>query len=848
MREGSYQGSTRLLSRYMAWCALRRRLHRVSQLHSVAARSFAAAHASHHLLLVLDSLVQTCERGGPAGFVFPVERSSLTRRGARDGDWASDAACIRNCLLHLHKLAVGEEIQRSPSETLENALFSRWESVNRESKSSLPAHSYSPRQLRYLSRVANELIKCKNMMAYEDGNTFKANLIQATSQHQESIEELVHILAIALDQARDAYLNNFQSRNSGEFDKELSVYRCKKWNKLKGYYDASSACLIDAARRDPELRKEDLSDINLMKHVLLWLHKGVKEDKKYLAPVLKPYLDGLFDVSIENCWFLEEFDARKCELELKGLEEYCLGVHSGEIEPCMGLLDAAKTMSWAKAMVDFVDRFRHVEFRLVFPTGEGVAVSCPVRLPSRREHSSARALTLSRRDKAHAKIKLSNRCVLAAFHSALVGDRGSKSRNMRRHESSEEILRSVKSGNFWRNSTKPDIIPSSSVQDVSTLDNLSRVRRSRRSRPASYGFPEISITDQSDKKTLRRKYHTLKSLVYTEPVESIKELKRRPRSAGSTVRNKEALSRPSLLETLDFINGVKDALYEESGTSEAEDCGWSYEEEWLLSGRSPPNLVAGLSAPELLHLALGDLVSGLLQRGKFTILQELCTYLGSSGEGALFALHRLARAARSRSSERAANNWKLPESVDEARQSVQRYRRRPPDDVSGDEAPPQPPQPPQPPPLPRTLTKTNKIPNHYPDYISSKRLQDLENHLNYLEQVKSRLTLQQNLNYRQNCTGIINPIYDIKMPKDKFTVKRTKSLGRTFSSRHIGLEITRYNLTLGPKSGKKTNDVVTAMNGTSGETGLDLRSHFQQRYSNENVVGDSYRVSRVTVD
>lgn len=95
------------------------------------------------------------------------------------------------------------------------------------------------------------------------------------------------------------------------------------------------------------------------------------------------------------------------------------------------------------------------------------------------------------------------------------------------------------------------------------VDNLPRVvrRKSRRSRPAtSYGFPEISITNQSDTKTMRRKYHTLKSLVYTEPVENIKEMRRRPRSAGSTIRNKEAMSRPSILETLDFINGVKDAL------------------------------------------------------------------------------------------------------------------------------------------------------------------------------------------------------------------------------------------------------------------------------------------------
>lgn len=59
---------------------------------------------------------------------------------------------------------------------------------------------------------------------------------------------------------------------------------------------------------------------------------------------------------------------------------------------------------------------------------------------------------------------------------------------------------------------------------------------------------------------MRKKYHTLKSLVYKEPVENIKEMRERPRSAGSTMRNKEVLSRPSILETLDFINGVKDAL------------------------------------------------------------------------------------------------------------------------------------------------------------------------------------------------------------------------------------------------------------------------------------------------
>lgn len=141
----------------------------------------------------------------------------------------------------------------------------------------------------------------------------------------------------------------------------MHLFRSKKWNKLKEYYDASSACLIDAVRRDPDLRREDLKDpLNTMKNILHWLHKGAKDDKKYLGPVLKPYLDGLFTSSLENSWFLEDFDAKRCEKEFEGLKEYCVGVHDGNIEPCMGLLDAAKRLAWAKAMVDFVDRFRHV--------------------------------------------------------------------------------------------------------------------------------------------------------------------------------------------------------------------------------------------------------------------------------------------------------------------------------------------------------------------------------------------------------------------------------------------------------------------------------------------------------
>lgn len=97
-----------------------------------------------------------------------------------------------------------------------------------------------------------------------------------------------------------------------------------------------------------------------MKSILNWLHKGCKEDKKYLAPVLKPYLDGLFNSSLENSWFLEDFEMKQSSSEHDGLKEFCLGVHDGSIDPSMGLLEVAKKYTWAKVMVDFVEKFRHI--------------------------------------------------------------------------------------------------------------------------------------------------------------------------------------------------------------------------------------------------------------------------------------------------------------------------------------------------------------------------------------------------------------------------------------------------------------------------------------------------------
>lgn len=58
---------------------------------------------------------------------------------------------------------------------------------------------------------------------------------------------------------------------------------------------------------------------------------------------------------------------------------------------------------------------------------------------------------------------------------------------------------------------------------------------------------------------------------------------------------------------------------EESGTSDVEDTAWSMEEEWLVGQAAPLNLLSSRCGAQTLHLAPGDLVSALLDRGKFTV-------------------------------------------------------------------------------------------------------------------------------------------------------------------------------------------------------------------------------------
>lgn len=58
---------------------------------------------------VFYRLLQLCSQGGPAGYLSPVDRDAISRRGSRGVEWEADAQCVSACLQHLHRV-VGKQL------------------------------------------------------------------------------------------------------------------------------------------------------------------------------------------------------------------------------------------------------------------------------------------------------------------------------------------------------------------------------------------------------------------------------------------------------------------------------------------------------------------------------------------------------------------------------------------------------------------------------------------------------------------------------------------------------------------------------------------------------------------
>jgi hypothetical protein len=119
------------------------------------------------------------------------------------------------------------------------------------------------------------------------------------------------------------------------------------------------------------------------------------DDRRYLAPVLSPYLNSLFAASHQNGWHLEECRRRLSDHaeEMRVLGSYCNLVAESEVNATGALMDAVnKGWVWAENMLDTADYLMQsdvtgqpeVGLQLLLTPAEGEVIRRSVAVPSSR--------------------------------------------------------------------------------------------------------------------------------------------------------------------------------------------------------------------------------------------------------------------------------------------------------------------------------------------------------------------------------------------------------------------------------------------------------------------------------
>ncbi|KAJ8675297.1 hypothetical protein QAD02_011083 [Eretmocerus hayati] len=380
------KGRLRLVSRHMLRAILWWSLERTGP---DPLKSWAPDTLSQHVLLALDELLRALKCQNLRCYFQP--RCNLMLQCVRGGvphhddAYTADARLVESYLSALHDYSSEWLREPSPlvprnlssSELLDAELISRW----REVLASLPRgtmsnhNGYGQRQLQYLGLVVKEVLQAKESLNQDKPDTCRTffNISTMDSQINESTENLIYLMSLVLQQAKDqvnvSSLGRRKKRNRRRSQAE------RKRSCAKAYFDKSVDLLLDVVRKDRETAYLDLENHTVMAKTLLkWLYFGMDEDKKVLKPLLRPYLGNLFNASHEYAWHVESWRKRHdmYASEIRSLSLFCKLASSREILPANGIVDAlSRGWSWADGIARMIERSGN-GLGLVFLTPERV--------------------------------------------------------------------------------------------------------------------------------------------------------------------------------------------------------------------------------------------------------------------------------------------------------------------------------------------------------------------------------------------------------------------------------------------------------------------------------------------
>ncbi|KAJ8929182.1 hypothetical protein NQ314_018153 [Rhamnusium bicolor] len=226
------------------------------------------------------------------------------------------------------------------------------------------AHTqYTLRQLDYIGLLLNKMLDVKQHIL-QDSITSEAN------EHENPLEDVIFILVTIMDQARDQYLSS-----------QTNPTIIKNKLKIKSNYNTYTSKLVELMRRDKDLLNFNFEDdLVLVKIILKWMYKAMDQNKRYLAPILRPYLNNIFATSHAISWHIDTVKKRAGNDELAALGSFAELVNSGKITPAQGLIDSVnKNWNWAKSMLNMVEKNT---LRVVFVSDRGKVYRHILSLPS----------------------------------------------------------------------------------------------------------------------------------------------------------------------------------------------------------------------------------------------------------------------------------------------------------------------------------------------------------------------------------------------------------------------------------------------------------------------------------
>ncbi|XP_068980937.1 uncharacterized protein [Bombus flavifrons] len=336
--------------------------------------SWAPDTLSCHVLLALDELVAALKCQSLRCYFHP--RCNVMLQCARgmayhEDSYVSDHRLLESYLetLHYRSFSMTRDVPR-PLDVMENELIVRWRDIIAAlpRETSNEDYGYSQKQLEYFSMILEQVLRAKNALLqnYPDNYSY-SNFSELSYCMTEQVENLVFLLKLILTQAKNqSYPMANRKLRMNDHHKESKKRRhCN----TSSQFDYSVGLLIDVIARDRETANMDLESFPIMTKILLqWLYFGMDYDRKFLEPILRPYLNNLFNSLHEHGWCATSWKKGQevYASEMQSLSIFCKSVISEEISPANGIVDyLSKGWRWAENMTKMIERSGN-SLRLIF--------------------------------------------------------------------------------------------------------------------------------------------------------------------------------------------------------------------------------------------------------------------------------------------------------------------------------------------------------------------------------------------------------------------------------------------------------------------------------------------------